>query len=125
MLQSLLAERSGLKVHTENKEIPVFELVVGKTPLKLKETPPEDADQTDPKGVVNVVGIGSESGVSVNLGHGASYTFGGNHFAATKLTMAQFTTNLERLADRLRLEPRKAPLDALVVDEVQKTPNAN
>jgi uncharacterized protein (TIGR03435 family) len=183
MLQSLLAERFGLKVHREKKEFPVYALVVGKTPLTLKEAPPEtDADQT-----TSVAGTGSEGGVSVNLGHGSSYTFGGNHFAATKLTMLQFTLNLERFADRpivdmtelkgrydfafdvtredylammiraaiasgaaipaaaqqlldasspaalgdalqqvgLRLDARKAPLDALVVDEVQKTPTAN
>jgi len=129
----------------------------------------------------------ASAGVSVKLGHGASYTFGSNHFAATKLTMTEFSLNIERFADRpiidmtdlkgrydfafdvtpedamammvraamasgaalpaaalklldasspaalgdalqqigLRLEARKAPLDALVVDEVQKTPTAN
>lgn len=183
MLQSLLAERFGLKVHTEKKEFPVYALVVGKTPLKLKEAPPEtEADQT-----LSTTGTGSEGGVGVNLGHGASYTLGNNRFAATKLTMTQFSLNIERFADRpildmtdlkgrydfafditqedftammiraamasgvaippagqrlldasspaalgdalqqigLRLEARKAPLDALVVDEVQKTPTAN
>jgi uncharacterized protein (TIGR03435 family) len=187
MLQLLLAERFGLKVHKEKKEFPIYALVVGKSPLKLKEAPPEDADQTEPKGVVSVAGTGSEGGVSVNLGHGASYTLGGNHFAATKLTMLEFSLNLERFADRLildmtdlkgrydfafdvthedytammiraalasgaalppaalqlldasspaalgdalqqiglRLDARKAPLDVLVVDEVQKAPTAN
>ena len=183
MLQSLLAARFGLKVHSEKREFPVYALVLGKTPLKLKEAPPEtDADQT-----LSVAGTGSEGGVSVNLGHGASYTLGGNRFAATKLTMTEFTLNLERFADRpildmtdlkgrydfafdltpedylammvraamasgaaipaaalklldasspaalgdalqqigLRLDARKAPLDLLVVDEVQKAPTAN
>jgi uncharacterized protein (TIGR03435 family) len=36
MLQSLLAERFGLKIHKEKKGFPVYALVVGKSPLKLR-----------------------------------------------------------------------------------------
>ena len=39
MLQTLLAERFALKFHREPKEMPVFALVLGKPPLKLKESP--------------------------------------------------------------------------------------
>jgi uncharacterized protein (TIGR03435 family) len=43
MMQALLAERFGLKVHKESKEVPVYSLVVGKNGPKLKkaaDTPP-------------------------------------------------------------------------------------
>jgi len=44
MLQNLLKERFQLAVHRENKELPVYELVVAKDGAKLKES----ADQSDP-----------------------------------------------------------------------------
>jgi uncharacterized protein (TIGR03435 family) len=54
MIQSLLAERFKLAFHRENKELPVYALIVSKSGLKLKEaveepaTPPpaEDAAKT-------------------------------------------------------------------------------
>jgi len=101
MLQSLLASRFGMKVHKEKKEFPVYALLPGKGPLKLKESPPDpDADKDEPKGTVNVAASGSAAGVSVNLGHGSSWSFVPNRFEAKKLTMEQFAANLERFADR-------------------------
>jgi len=53
LLQSLLAERFNLQTHRETKELPIYELVIGKDGHKLKksevqpdtppETPPADA----------------------------------------------------------------------------------
>jgi uncharacterized protein (TIGR03435 family) len=43
MLQTLLAERFQLKLHTENKEMPVYALVTTKNPAKLQAAP-EDRD---------------------------------------------------------------------------------
>jgi uncharacterized protein (TIGR03435 family) len=188
MFQALLADRFQVKIHRERKEFPVYALVIGKPPLKLKETPPgSPAEEEEPKGTVNVAATGSAAGVGVNLGRGSSYTFANNRFEAKKLTMADFAANLERFADRqivdmtslkghydfaldftpedyramliraavnagvnlppqamraldgasagalpdalqqlgLRLEPRKAPLDVLVIDDALKTPTAN
>jgi len=101
MFQALLADRFHLKLHKEQKEFPVYALLVGKGPLKLKETPPDpDADKDEPKGTVNVAAGGSAAGVSVKLGHGSSWSFVPNRFEAKKLTMEQFAANLERFADR-------------------------
>jgi uncharacterized protein (TIGR03435 family) len=103
MLQALLADRFGMKVHKEKKEFPVYALLPGKGPLKLKERPPDsdaDADKDEPKGTVNVAASGSAAGVSVNLGRGSSWSFAPNRFEAKKLTMEQFAANLERFADR-------------------------
>jgi uncharacterized protein (TIGR03435 family) len=101
MFQALLADRFHLKLHTEKKEFPIYALLVGKGPLRVKESPPDpDADKDEPKGTLNAAGGGSAAGVSVNLGHGSSWSFVPNHFEAKKLTMEQFAANLERFADR-------------------------
>jgi uncharacterized protein (TIGR03435 family) len=41
MMQLLLAERFHLKLHREPQEIPVYDLVVGRNGLKLKESAPD------------------------------------------------------------------------------------
>jgi len=46
MLQSLLASRFHLKVHRENREFPVYVLVIAKGGPKLEQTKPEDVTQT-------------------------------------------------------------------------------
>lgn len=99
MLQTLLTERFKIKSHREKKEFPVYALVIGKPPLKLKESPIDVTDD-DPKGTTTVAGGGSAAGIGVNLGHGASYSFVPNRFEAKKVTMAQFSVNIERFSDR-------------------------
>lgn len=99
MMQALLAGRFKLKLHHEQKEFAVYALMVGKGPLNLKEAPP-DAESAEQKATTTVSGGGSVAGVHVNLDHGASWSFVPNHFEATKLTMAQFASNLERFSDR-------------------------
>jgi len=42
MLQSLLAERFQLKLHTETRELPIYELMVAKNGPKLKSVPPPE-----------------------------------------------------------------------------------
>jgi uncharacterized protein (TIGR03435 family) len=98
MLQSLLAERFQLKSHREKREFPVYALVAGKGPLKLKLLPEEDTGSAPQP--VNVAAAGSEAGISTNLGNGASWTFVPSKFEAKKLTMEQLATTIERFADR-------------------------
>lgn len=186
MFQSLLAGRFQMKVHQEKKELPVYALVQGKGPLKLKEST-EDADTAPDAGKTNVTAGGSADGIGVNLGSGAGYTVARNRFEATRLSMPVFAANLERFADRyiidmtgltgkydfaidippddframlirsalwagvnlpseathlldasspaalgdalqqvgLKLDPRKAPLDVVVIDSALKTPTDN
>jgi uncharacterized protein (TIGR03435 family) len=50
MLQPALVERFKLKVHTETKQLPVFELSVTKGGSKLKEASPDDTYQNGIKG---------------------------------------------------------------------------
>lgn len=47
MMQNLLAERFGLKIHYENREMAVFDLVVGKGGSKLKESDEPAAEKPE------------------------------------------------------------------------------
>jgi uncharacterized protein (TIGR03435 family) len=97
MFKALLADRFQVKLHKDKKDFAVYALLVGKGGLKMKETPP-DAEDDGPN--TNVVNTRTGSGTSVNFGHGTSFTFANNRFEAKKLSMALFTPNLERFADR-------------------------
>ena len=96
MLQSMMADRFQLKTHQTTKEFPVYALVVGKSGPAMKETPAEDTPQA-----TNVeVEAGSGSATTVNLGNGASLTFGDDRLDATKVTMAALADQLTRFVER-------------------------
>jgi len=186
MVQSLLSDRFQMKVHRDQKDFPVYALIPGKTPLKLKESPLDSA-AGEARGAFSAVGSGSAAGVSVNLGNGTYYTFADNKFEIRKMSMAVLAGTLERYVDRpiidmtglagtydltlnltpedyqamliraavssgvvlppqalrlmdgnssaslldalqqvgLKLDARKAPLDLVVIDQIQKTPTEN
>lgn len=100
MLQSLLAERFGLKIHFEKKDLPAYALVLGKPPLKLKELTPDEEQETKNNGAVNVAVSGSAQGVSMDLGNGSSFTFADDQFQFTKVTMDIVAVELARFLDR-------------------------
>lgn len=99
MLQSLLAARFGLKIHHETKDAPAYALTVGKSPLKLTESP-ADAGSPAPTGSVNVAASGSVAGVSIDLGHGSSYTFANDQFQFHRFDMDQLVRQLALYTDR-------------------------
>jgi uncharacterized protein (TIGR03435 family) len=99
MLQSLLADRFGLKIHRETKDVPAYALVLGKSPLKLKELPP-DSEPKDTSGAVNVAVSGSAQGVSMDLDNGSSSSFANDQFQFTKVTMDVLASQLSRFMDR-------------------------
>ena len=185
MLQSLLADRFGLKLHRGSKDFPVYALVVASGGLRMKELPPDPAD--DAAAPVDVVASGGPSGVSMNFGRGSTFNFGDNKFEARKIDMLRFADSLARYMDRpiidmtgltgkydftlpltaedyrallirsaigagvslppealrlldgasdeslhtalravgLKLEPRKSPLEVLLIDQVRKVPTEN
>src|SRR5882724_1989156 len=49
MLQALLAERFKLTVRTETKDLPIYNLVIAKSGLKMQESKPEDPATKDSK----------------------------------------------------------------------------
>lgn len=99
MIQSLLAERFALKFHREPKELPVYALVIGKPPLKLRDSP-VDPDAPAPTAGVNISATGGAAGVAVNLGNGSSYTFAGGTFEGKKIAGRVLADVLERYTDR-------------------------
>jgi uncharacterized protein (TIGR03435 family) len=189
MLQALLADRFGMKMHRETRELPAYAIVVAKGGLKMKESPPDSsADSAAAASApVQVSGSGGREGVSINLGGGSYYVFANNRLEAKKVTMPVFADILTRYADRpvvdmtglpgkydltlqftpddylamlvrvgvangvslppealkllegasdeslfssmetlgFKLEPRKAPLEVLVVDRMERAPTAN
>ena len=99
MLQSLLAQRFQLKLHHEMKDMSAYALVLGKSPLKLKELPPDSAP-AGPNASVNVSGSGSAAGIAIDMGNGTSYTFANNEFQFHKFSMDQLATQMARYLDR-------------------------
>ena len=100
MLQSLLADRFSLKQHREQKEVPMYALIAGKSPLRLKESV-RDPDATQRiEALVNIVVNTGGAGTSVDLGHGSSYTFGGGKFQGKRFTPEMLASTLERYCDR-------------------------
>lgn len=59
MLQALLADRFKLSIRTESKELPVFELVIAKSGLKIQEAKPGDTYSEGVKGG-NGKGLGGD-----------------------------------------------------------------
>jgi uncharacterized protein (TIGR03435 family) len=99
MVQSLLAERFQLTVHRESKEMAAYALVPGKSELKLAPSPPDSAPPAA-DGQVNVAASGSAAGVSIDLGHGSSFSLADDQFVVTKITMDVFAGELARYMDR-------------------------
>ena len=138
MLQALLAERFKLAVHRETKELPVYALVAGKNGPKLRAA--ED-DGSAPE-------IGSGDGHQIKAHHISMKMLaatlqgyiGDTVIDATGLS-GMFDLNLDFNVDEnpsaegptvfeavqrlgLKLETRKGPVEAIVIDHVEK-PSAN
>jgi uncharacterized protein (TIGR03435 family) len=101
MLQALLRDRFQMKMHRDTKELPVYGLIIGKSELKLKESPADPAAGREPPGrSVNVAASGNGAGTTVTYGNGSYFTLGGNKFEGKKLPMTTIADALARFADR-------------------------
>lgn len=100
MLQSLLSERFVLKQHREQKEMPMYALVIGKPPLRLKESARDPDAAPRNEALVNVTVAVGAAGTSVDLGQGSSYTLGGGKFEGKRMTAEMIASTLERFCDR-------------------------
>jgi uncharacterized protein (TIGR03435 family) len=98
MLASLLQDRFALKTHLENREMPVYALVVAKSGLKIKEVPTDEANggaATDVRVESNMGG-----GATLNLGAGSSLSFDASKLVGRKLAMPVLADQLSRFLDR-------------------------
>ena len=92
MLQNLLAERFKLVLHKENKEVPLYALVVAKGGPKLKESPREDPAATQDARPSGPPQVGRDGRVQMPRGgRGMAIMMGpkGLHAEAARSTMAQ------------------------------------
>jgi len=187
MLQALLTDRFGMTFHWEMKDFPVYALVVGKSGLKMKESPAEPADSPGERKSFDVTTSVSQTGTTINYGNGMYITFGNNAFEGKKVPGSAIAEMLARFVDRpvvdmtelnanydfklefapedfiammmraavaagialppealklidasngdslftametlgLKLERRKAPIEVLVIDHIEKSPSDN
>ena len=151
MLRAVLADRFQLKVHSEKKTFPIYDLVVATGGAKLQEAPAEHL-HSGPWGGPSCLHTKGRAGIMAVEGCGAgaladslSYDAGRKVIDKTGLTgrydfelhwtpdntpadsplaggPSIFTAVQEQLG--LKLEPSTAPLHILVIDSAQKpTPN--
>jgi len=90
MLQALLADRFKLTVRTESKELPVYELVIGKSGLKIQEAKPGDTYADGIKG-----GSGKGLGGDLMVGFGST-----GNVKAQGIEIGTFAQGLSRYLKR-------------------------
>jgi len=101
MLQALLADRLGLKLHRASRNLPVYALVVRSDGLKMKESPPDPADSLSAKKPVQVtVSGGHGRGGAIDYGEGSYFALPHYRLEGRKLAMASFADALAHLTDR-------------------------
>jgi uncharacterized protein (TIGR03435 family) len=152
MLQSMLAERFHLTVHHDQKVMAVFRLLVGKQPLKLKESANDDSDPIPCNGgpppkhhVCHKVGMedlanqltqfarttafGIDRPVIDMTGLKGVYDFNldygreGGRGGGSEAADLSIVDGLRQLG--LKLEPARQAFDYLVIDHVDRAPTEN
>jgi uncharacterized protein (TIGR03435 family) len=142
-LQGLLADRFQLKFHHESKEMPAYALTVAKSGFKLREAAESAGCGTNSKGNGTSVNF---TATCIDMTRFASYLARPMHQAVSDHTQLQglYTFTLEWTPDDLKtaaspdqpslpslftvlqeklglkLEPRKVPLDIIVVDSAER-----
>ena len=144
MLRSLLADRFRLAVHAEQKVMPYFLLTVAKGGPKFKESesPGETEMSVSPNNgsallrrvpmaqlvdmlqpifqapVVDQTGLKGRYDATLNVGALISTPIQNDDITGTVITAVQDLLGL-------KLEPKKGPIDVLIVDHAEKVPTEN
>jgi uncharacterized protein (TIGR03435 family) len=127
MLQALLAERFKLVVHRENKDQPVYALIVAKGGPKMKPSEPDPATPEvpeEPKKGETVMGQGKDQvRISGNMGDGKGVTMKGGPMGQMKMSMVDGRMHMEaakmKMADLAEFVTRF--VDRPVVDMTELT----
>lgn len=148
MLQNLLADRFKLSVHRETKQLPLYELVVGKNGSKMRDSDPNASGGrrtryvgrnyvvTNPKAsmaeAIQVINAFLDRPVVDKTGLTGTYnlkltytpdTPGNRRSEPDPNDISIFTAVQEQLG--LRLKAKTGPVDVVVVDKGEKTPTEN
>ncbi len=140
MLRTLLAERMGLIVHVERKEVPVYALTLAKGGPKFSETTSEGPpDFSKDKTGTNAKRVSmSEFARVLSQGFGRPFvdatglkgrydirieTISDGPSDAMDVMGIMVTTLQEQLG--IKVESRKDSVDMLIVDHAEKTPTEN
>jgi len=146
MLQNLLSDRFRLATHTEGKEMSVLALVVAKGGSKLKAAEFGNSNTSMSPGkltakavpllnvaeilsrhlnqpVLNMTGLQGVYDFTLEWGPEPKGGAAAAGEPARELGPSLFTALQEQLG--LKLEPRKAPIELLVVDRAEKVPVGN
>ncbi|MGD0480612.1 MAG: TIGR03435 family protein [Terracidiphilus sp.] len=144
MMQSLLADRCQLKVHRETREMPVYDLVIAKGGLKMKEAPVDDHNggESMGPGKMTAQGLSTDSLVSAFSGMVGRMIVDKTGLGEKKFDFElRWTPDDRRAADNaadagpsiftaleeqlgLKLVPAKGPVEVIVIDHIEK-PSAN
>lgn len=100
MLQSLLEERFGLKMHREAREFPVYVLDVVRGGIRIKELALETDPGAVPEGTQNLTVIGTASGVVYRFGSDSTLTLSQKGFEGRKIRMRDLADTLSWYLDK-------------------------
>lgn len=127
MLQTLLAERFHLRLHRETRLLPVYALVIEKNGSKLiadQKSCPKVQGRTRPIRTDPVIDETGLTGVSYCTADGESPLVA--NLLATDASHGPGSSIYTAVEEKwgMKLEPKKAPMDVLVIDSVER-PSAN
>lgn len=139
MLQALLADRFQLKIHRETKELPAYALTVAKSGLKMKSSESDGDLASNSNGKVwritakitmrRLAEILTEPAgrpVLDQTGLAGAYELA-LEWSTAEVADSSFPSIFTALQEQLglKLEATKAPVEAIVIDHLEKAPSEN
>ena len=101
MLQSLLIERFGMKLHRVKKDFPVYGINIAKGDLKMKESALDEVPAGGAERAPSTMTVtGGRLGITFRFSRGAVFQFGDNRVEGRKLSMTQLAQCLSRFMDK-------------------------